>query len=73
LGQSLIVKGNLRIEGEKDNKVVIGELFYDVNGDTTITWGGIIFEGTNVSSIIKYSEIRYTDVAVVFTFFPMVW
>jgi len=62
---NLIVKGNLRIEGEKDNKVVIGELSYDVNRDTAITWGGIIFEGTNVSSIIKYSEIRYADVAVV--------
>ncbi len=64
---NLIVKGNLRMEGEKDNKVVIGEFFYDVNRDTTITWAGIIFEGTNVSSIIKYSEIRYADVAVVFT------
>jgi len=64
---NLIVKGNLRIEGKKDNKVVIGEFSYDVNRDTAITWGGIIFEGTNVSSIIKYSEIRYADVAVVFT------
>jgi len=62
---NLIVKGNLRIEGEKDNKVIIGELFYDVNRQTTITWGGIIFEGINVSSIIKHSEIRYADVAVV--------
>lgn len=62
---NLIVKGNLRIEGEKDNKVIIGELFYDVNRQTTITWGGIIFEGINVNSVIKHSEIRYADVAVV--------
>ena len=64
---NLIVKGNLRIEGEKDNKVIIGELVYDVNRQTTITWGGIIFEGINVSSIIEHSEIRYADVAVVCT------
>lgn len=64
---NLIVKGNLRIEGRKDNKIIIGELFYDVNRQTTITWGGIIFEGTNVDSIIEYSEIRYADVAVVCT------
>jgi len=64
---NLIVKGNLRIEGKKNNKVVIGEFFYDVNRQTAITWAGIIFEGINVSSIIKYSEIRYADVAVVFT------
>jgi len=62
---NLIVRGNLRIEGEKDNKVIIGELFYDVNRQTTITWGGIIFEGINVNSVIKHSEIRYADVAVV--------
>ena len=61
---NLIVKGNLRIEGEKDRKTVIGELIYDLNRQTTITWGGIIFEGTNANSIIEYSEIRHADVAV---------
>lgn len=66
---NLIVKGNLRIEGEKDNKVIIGELIYDVNRQTTITWGGIIFEGTNIDSIIEYSEITHADVAVVCTGF----
>ena len=64
---NLVVKGNLRIEGEKDSRVVMGELVYDVNRQTSISWGGIIFEGTNVSSIIKYSDIRYADVALVFT------
>jgi len=64
---SLIVKGDLRIKGEKNNKVVMGELVYDVNRQTTISWGGIIFEGSNRSSIIKYSEIRYADVALVFS------
>ena len=38
---------------------------------TTKTWGGIVFEGTNASSIIKYSEIRYADVGVVFTRYSM--
>ncbi len=61
---NLIVEGNLRIEGEKDDKVIIGELIYDVNRQTTITWGGIIFEGTNIDSIIEYSEITHADVAV---------
>lgn len=64
---NLIVRGNLRIEGGKNNKVIMSELFYDVNRQTTITWGGIIFEGMNAGSIIKYSEIRYADVAVVCT------
>jgi len=64
---NLIVKGNLRIEGGKDNKVIIGELIYDVNRQTAITWGGIIFEGTNIDSIIKYTKIGYADVAVVCT------
>lgn len=64
---NLVVKGNLRIEGEKNSRVVMGELVYDVNRQTSISWGGIIFEGTNVSSIIKYSDIRYADVALVFT------
>lgn len=64
---NFIVKGNLRIEGEKDNEVVIGEFIYDVNRQTSISWGGIIFEGTNVNSIIKHSEIKYADVAVTLT------
>ena len=62
---NLIVKGNLRIEGEKDNKVIIGELVYDVNRQTTITWGGIIFEGVNAVSIVRHTKIRYADVAIV--------
>ena len=36
---NLVVKGNLRIEGEKDNRVIMSELVYDVNGQTTISWG----------------------------------
>lgn len=63
---NLVVKGNLRMEGEKDSRVVMGKLVYDVNRQTSISWGGIIFEGTNVSSIIKHTEIRYADVALVF-------
>ena len=57
----------MRIKREKDNKVIVGELFKDVNRQTTITWGGIIFEGTNVNSVIKFTEIGYADVAVVTT------
>ena len=62
---NLIVKGNLRMEGEKDNKVIVGEFSYDVNRDTAITWGGIIFEGVNAVSIVRYAKIRYADVAIV--------
>lgn len=64
---NLIVKGNLRIEGEKDSKVVMGELVYDVKRQTAITWGGMLFEGMNVNSIIKFTDIGYADVAVVCT------
>ena len=66
---NLVVKGNLRVEGEKDNKVIIGKLVYDLNTLTTISWGGVIFEGTNASSIIKHTEIRYADIALVYTGF----
>lgn len=61
---NLIVKGDLRIEGKKGNEVVIGGVLHDLDKQTTITWGGIIFEGTNIDSIIEYSEIRHADVAV---------
>lgn len=61
---NLIVKGNLRIEGKKGNEVVIGGFLRDLDKQTAITWGGIIFEGTNMDSIIEYSEITHADVAV---------
>ena len=64
---NVIVEGNVRIEGEKNNRVIIGELVYDVNRQTTMSWGGIVFQGTNASSIIKHSDIGYAYVGVIFT------
>ena len=68
LGRSkcnLIVQGNLRIEGEKDKVVTVGDLFYDLETQSKITWGGIIFEGINALSIVRHAKIRYADVAIV--------
>jgi len=62
---NLIVKGNLRIEGKKDNEVVIGGFLHNSDKQTAITWGGIIFEGINALSIIRHAKIRYADVAIV--------
>lgn len=68
LGKSnLLVKGDLRIQGEEDRRVIIGGLSLEANRPTPVCWGGIIFEGLNVGSLIEYAEIRYADVALVFT------
>ena len=68
LGKSnLIVRGDLIIKGEEDSKVVIGGLTLDVNRPAPAWWGGIIFEGLNVGSLIEYAEIKYADVTLVFT------
>lgn len=69
LGKSnLLVKGDLRIQGEEDKRVIIGGPSFDLDNPTSVNWwGGIIFEGLNVGSLIEYTEIRYADVALVFT------
>ncbi len=64
---NLIVRGDLIIQGKEDSRVVIGGLTPDANRPTPAWWGGIIFEGLNVGSLIEYAEIRYADVALVFT------
>jgi len=62
---NLLVQGNLRIEGEKDRVVTVGDLVYDLETQSQINWGGIIFEGVNAVSIVRYAKIRYADVAIV--------
>lgn len=62
---NLVVQGNLRIEGEKDNEVTMGDLIYDLERQSKIRWGGIIFEGVNALSIVRHARIRYADVAIV--------
>ena len=64
---NLIVKGNLRVEGERNNKVLLGGVPGDFKWQAPIIWAGILFEGTNASSVIKHSEIRYALVALVFS------
>ena len=74
LGKSnLIVRGDLIIQGKEDSRVVIGGLTPDANRPTPVWWGGIIFEGLNVASLIEYTEIRYADVALVFTGSSLPW
>ncbi len=62
---NLVVQGNLRIEGEKDKVVSVGDPVYDLERQNKISWGGIIFEGINALSIIRHAKIRYADVAIV--------
>lgn len=62
---NLVVQGNLRIEGKRDNEVIMGDLVYDLETQSKISWGGIIFEGINALSIVNYARIRYADVAIV--------
>lgn len=70
---NLIVEGDLIIQGKEDSRVVIGGLIPDANRPTPAWWGGIIFEGLNVGSLIEYAEIRYADVALVFTGHSLPW
>jgi len=62
---NLVVQGNLRIEGEKDKVVSVGDPVYDLERQNKISWGGIIFEGVNALSIVRHAKIRYADVAIV--------
>lgn len=62
---NLIVQGNLRIEGEKNKVVMVGDLVYDLERQTKISWGGIIFEEVNALSIVRHAKIRYADIAIV--------
>lgn len=55
----------MRIEGEKDKVVMVGNLVYDLERQTKISWGGIIFEGVNALSIVRHAKIRYADIAIV--------
>ena len=70
---NLIVRGDLIVQGKEGDRVVIGGLAVGVNNPTPVRWGGIIFEGLNVASLIEYAEIRYADVALVFTGSSMPW
>jgi len=70
---NLIVEGDLIIQGKEDSRVVIGGLTPDANRLTPVWWGGIIFGGLNVGSLIEYAEIRYADVALVFTGSSLPW
>lgn len=62
---NLVVQGNLRIEGEENKVVTVGELIYDLKRQSKMSWGGIIFEGINALSIVRHAKIRYADVAIV--------
>lgn len=62
---NLLVQGNLRIEGEKDKVVTVGDLVYDLERQSKISWGGIIFEGVNALSVVNYARIKYADAAIV--------
>ena len=71
---NLIVRGDLIIQGKADSRVVLGGPSFDLDNPTSANWwGGIIFEGLNVQSLIEYAEIRYADVALVFTGSSMPW
>jgi len=63
---NLIIKGDLEIQGTEDNEVIIGEKVYDLNTESTISWGGIIFDGTNGNSVIEHCVIRYADIGISF-------
>ncbi len=62
---NLVVQGNLRIEGEKDKVVSVGDPVYDLERQNKISWGGIIFEGVNALSIVRHAKITYAHVAIV--------
>ncbi len=63
---NLIIKGDLKIQGTEDNEVIIGEKVYDLNTESIINWGGIIFDGTNGDSVIEHCVVRYADIGISF-------
>ena len=63
---NLIIKGDLKIQGTEDSEVIIGEKVYNLNTQSTISWGGIIFDRVNTNSIIEHCVIRYADIGITF-------
>jgi len=63
---NLVIKGDLKIQGIEGNEVVIGERVYDLSAQSTINWGGIIFDRVNTNSIIEYCIVRYADIGITF-------
>ena len=54
---NLIIEGNLIVQGDKNKRVVIGS-------EDKLSWGGIIFKGANIDSIVKYARIMNADIGI---------
>lgn len=54
---NLIIEGNLIVQGDKNKKVVIGN-------ENALSWGGIVFKGANIDSIVEYAVIMNADIGV---------
>jgi len=62
---NLIIKGDLIVEGDRNKKVIIGK------GDAS-SWGGIVFRGANIDSVIEYAIIMNADIGILFADFSFV-
>jgi len=62
---NLIIKGNLMVRGDTNKKVIIG------NGDT-LNWGGIVFRGTNIDSVVEHAMIINADIGILCAGFSFV-
>jgi parallel beta-helix repeat protein len=61
---SLVVKGTLIAEGEKESEILFSNSYEDVATKKIGLWGGIIFEGSN-DSVLKYAKIERAKNGVV--------
>jgi parallel beta-helix repeat protein len=62
---SLIVRGKLIAEGERDNEILFSNSFEDKTTKKLGLWGGIVFEKSG-DSILKYSKVERSKNGVVF-------
>ncbi|RLE08655.1 hypothetical protein DRZ78_00665 [Candidatus Aerophobetes bacterium] len=57
---NLIIEGDLIIQGDRTNRVIItGQKRQD-----TLSWGGIIFKGMNIDSVVKYTIIKNAEIGL---------
>jgi len=54
---NLVIEGNLIVQGDKNKRVVLGS-------EDKLSWGGIVFKGANIDSIVGYARIMNADIGI---------
>jgi len=62
---NFVIEGNLIVRGNKNKRVAF-------SSEDTLSWGGIVFKGTNTDSIVKYARIMNADIGILCVDFSFV-